>query len=53
MIHAHFVRLCTDEGIAGPGDAVWGTDSTPMWCYGAALDTVRLLGDGVRRLARL
>ncbi len=24
-----------------------------MWCYGAVLDTARLLGDGVRRLARL
>jgi hypothetical protein len=52
VVHEHFVRLCVDEGL-GAEDAVWGTDSTPMWCYGAVLDTVRLLGDGVRKLARL
>jgi hypothetical protein len=52
VVHEHFVRLCTDVGLGGK-EAVWGTDSTPMWCYGAVLDTVRLLGDGVRRLARL
>jgi len=52
VIHEHFVRLCVDKGL-GAEDAVWGTDSTPMWCYGAVLDTVRLLGDGVRKLARL
>ena len=23
-----------------------------MWCYGAVLDTVRLLGDGTRKLAQ-
>lgn len=52
VVHEHFVRLCTDEGLGGK-DAAWGTDSTPMWCYGAVLDTVRLLGDGVRKLAKL
>lgn len=52
VAHEHFVRLCTDAGIGGK-EAVWGTDSTPMWCYGAVLDTVRLLGDGVRKLAAL
>jgi hypothetical protein len=26
-------------------------DSTPMWCFGAVRDTVRLLGDGLRSLA--
>lgn len=51
VVHEHFVRLCTDAGLGGK-EAVWGTDSTPMWCYGAVLDTVRLLGDGVRLLAR-
>ena len=30
----------------------WFMDSTPMWCFGAILDTVRLLGDGLRRLGR-
>ena len=30
----------------------WFMDSTPMWCFGAVLDTVRLLGDGLRRLGR-
>lgn len=52
VVHEHFVRLCTEVGL-GAERAVWGTDSTPMWCYGAVLDTVRLLGDGVRQLARL
>jgi len=28
----------------------WFTDSTPMWCFGAVLDTVRQLGDGLRQL---
>ena len=52
VIHEHFVRLCTDAGL-GEQNAAWGTDSTPMWCYGAVLDTVRLLGDGARKLAKL
>jgi hypothetical protein len=30
----------------------WFMDSTPMWCFGAVLDTIRLLGDGLRRLGR-
>lgn len=52
VFHEHVVRLCIDNGLGGK-DAVWGTDSTPMWCYGAVIDTLRLLGDGVRKLARL
>lgn len=52
LLHGHLVRLCREEGLGGE-DASWGTDSTPMWCYGAVLDTVRLLGDGARRLVRL
>lgn len=52
VFHEHVVRLGIDHGL-GDKDAVWGTDSTPMWCYGAVIDTLRLLGDGVRKLARL
>ena len=51
LFHEHVVRLCLDGGVVGD-DAVWATDSTPMWCYGAVLDTVRLLGDGLRALGR-
>ena len=51
LLHEHIVRLCATEGVVGPS-AVWATDSTPMWCYGAVLDTVRLLGDGLRSLGR-
>jgi hypothetical protein len=47
----HCVRLCMDNGVlARPPN--WAMDSTPMWCYGAVKDTVRLLGDGVAQLAR-
>lgn len=51
LLHEHVVRLCLEEGVVGDA-AVWATDSTPMWCYGAVLDTVRLLGDGLRQLGR-
>ncbi len=51
LFHEHVVRLCLDAGVVD-GDATWSTDSTPMWCYGAVLDTVRLLGDGLRTLGR-
>lgn len=51
LLHEHMVRLCREAGVVG-SNAVWGADSTPMWCYGAVLDTVRLLGDGVRSLGR-
>lgn len=50
VLHEHWVRLCLGKGIGRP-NAVWSMDSTPMWCYGAVLDTVRLLGDGLRMLA--
>lgn len=49
--HCHIVRLCKEHGVVGDG-ALWTTDSTPMWCYGAVLDTVRLLGDGLRLLGK-
>ena len=51
LIHEHIVRLCLGAGMVDDG-AVWVTDSTPMWCYGAVLDTVRLMGDGLRMLGR-
>lgn len=51
LFHEHFVRLCLDSGVVGD-QAVWSMDSTPMWAYGAMLDTIRLLGDGLRMLCR-
>jgi hypothetical protein len=48
----HCVRLCMAGGVLS-GAPRWAMDSTPMWCYGAVKDTVRLLGDGVAQLARL
>jgi hypothetical protein len=44
-------RVCVDGGVLG-ARPVWASDSTPMLCYGAVLDTVRQLGDGVVALAR-
>lgn len=38
--------------LPGTAERMWAVDSTPMHCYGAVLDTVRLLGDGLRRVAR-
>ncbi len=49
LLHEHLVRLALQEGI-GSQAPLWATDSTPMWCYGDVLDTVRLLGDGLRQL---
>jgi len=51
LFHEHVARLCLDEGVVNE-DAVWVADSTPMWCYGAVRDTVRLLGEGVGMIAR-
>lgn len=51
LLHEHIVRWCLDAGVIG-ATSIWTTDSTPMWCYGAVLDTVRLLGDGTRLLAQ-
>ncbi|MBU1072113.1 transposase [bacterium] len=51
MLHEHIVRTCLDQGVVGD-DAIWATDSTPMRCFGAVQDTVRLLGDGVRSLGK-
>jgi hypothetical protein len=51
MLHEHIVRTCLDLGVVGK-DAIWATDSTPMRCFGAVQDTVRLLGDGLRSLGK-
>jgi hypothetical protein len=51
LVHEHLVRLCLQDEQLVVASA-WTTDSTPMWCYGAVRDTVRLLGDGVVRLVR-
>lgn len=51
LLHEHVIRLCCEQGLVDDA-AVWTMDSTPMWCYGAVKDTVRLLGDGVRKLAK-
>jgi IS5 family transposase len=53
LLHEHIVRACLDHGTVDQVKAAWAMDSTPMWCYGAARDTVRLLGDGLRSLAGL
>jgi hypothetical protein len=50
MLHEHIVRRCVEAGVVG-SEACWAIDSTPMWCYGAVLDTVRMLGEGTRMLA--
>jgi hypothetical protein len=50
LLHEHIVRWCLEADVVGD-HPVWTTDSTPMWCYGAVLDTIRLLGDGTRMLA--
>jgi hypothetical protein len=51
LIHEHFVRMCSKHNVIGD-QPLWAIDSTPMWCYGAVLDTVRLLGDGLCQLGR-
>ena len=45
LLHEHLIMVCLDAGIVSE-TAVWSMDSTPMWCYGAVLDTIRLLGIG-------
>ena len=51
VFHEHVVRLNLEAGVLGDSP-IWSTDSTPMYAYGATLDTVRLLGDGLGMLAR-
>ena len=50
QLFEHIGRVCMDAGVLGKRP-VWAVDSTPMWCFGAVLDTIRQLGDGVRSLA--
>jgi hypothetical protein len=50
LLHEHIIRWCLSEGVVGD-NPVWTMDSSPMWCYGAVMDTVRLIGDGTRMLA--
>lgn len=50
LLHEYIVRACLERGVVSATPA-WAMDSTPMWCYGATRDTVRLLGDGLRMLA--
>jgi len=52
LFHEHIVRSSIERGVVAGARAAWAMDSTPMWCYGAARDTVRLLGDGLRMLAQ-
>jgi hypothetical protein len=51
MMHEHWVHLCRSGGVI-QGRTLAVVDSTPMYCYGAVLDTVRLLGDGLRSLVK-
>jgi hypothetical protein len=53
LLHEYIVRVCLETGVVDPRAARWVMDSTPMWCFGAVRDTVRLLGDGLRSLAAL
>lgn len=50
LLHEHIVHLARWSGSAA--DPTWAMDSTPQHCYGAVLDTVRLLGDGLRLVAK-
>lgn len=52
VLHEHVVHLVRWLPEHQGRPPVWVVDSTPMWCFGAILDTVRLLGDGLRRLGR-
>lgn len=49
LLHEHVARLAL-AGTDRP--MVVAVDSTPMWCFGALRGTIRLLGDGLRGLAR-
>lgn len=51
VLFEHWNRLALEEGVVGD-DVLPVIDSTPMWCFGAVLGTVNLLGEGLRSLAR-
>ena len=49
LVHEHLAR----RALRGrEDDVLCAMDSTPMWCFGALKGTLRLLGDGLRGLAR-
>lgn len=52
LLHEYIVRSSIEHGVVDAARTAWAMDSTPMWCYGAVRDTVRLLGDGLRMLAQ-
>jgi len=52
LLHEYIARSGIEHGVVDAAKPAWAMDSTPMWCYGAARDTVRLLGDGLRMLAQ-
>lgn len=52
LLHGHWVRMCLDAGVVDDTRKAFTMDSTPMWCFGATLDTIRLLGDGLRSLGQ-
>jgi len=51
VVFEHWTRSCLDQGVVGE-ETLPVIDSTPMWCYGAVLGTVNLLGEGLRSLAK-
>jgi len=51
VVFEHWTRLCLGQGVVGE-ETLPVIDSTPMWCYGAVLGTVNLLGEGLRSLAK-
>jgi len=51
LVFEHWTRLSLELGVMGE-EPVPVIDSTPMWCYGAVLGTVNLLGEGLRSLAK-
>jgi len=51
LFHEHIVRLCKAADVLEE-ERIWMTDSTPMWCYGAVVDTVRMIGRGVGAVTR-
>jgi len=51
VLFEHWTRLALEQGV-GSDEPVVVIDSTPMWCFGAVLGTVNLLGKGLRSLAR-
>lgn len=51
LFHEHLVRLCKAADVLEE-ERIWMTDSTPMWCYGAVVDTVRMIGRGIGAVTR-